>query len=99
MATYNQWTKKLFLEKFWIGAHLEDEKGKTSKFVDSGSYKRNEREGIKQSGMGRQRRMEKIHRIKMLGTERCANITNLYIDRLLLLLLLYNNCHTMKNTI
>ena len=31
--------------------------------------------------MGRQRRMEKEYKIKTLGTERCANIETLYINK------------------
>ena len=34
-------------------------KGKTSKFVDTGSYNWNEREGNRRLGMGRQRKVEK----------------------------------------
>ena len=59
------WTKKDSLEEFWNGTHLEDEKGKTSKFVDAGGYNWNERAGNFRLGMGRQRGMEKEN----LGTE------------------------------
>ena len=56
-------------------------KRKTSKFVDAGNYNTNEGEGYQQLKMGRQRRMEKNSKIKTLGTERCANIETLYINK------------------
>ena len=49
----------------------------TSKFIDSGGYNRNEREGKWQLKMGRQRRAEK-EKYFTLGTERRENIKNLY---------------------
>ena len=64
----------LHLEKCW-----KKKKRKTSKFVDAGINNRNEREGTSQHGMGQQRRMEKKN--KTLGTERCANIYTLYINK------------------
>ena len=52
----------------------------TSKFVDAGSNNRNEIDGNYQHGMDCQRRMEKKN--KTLGTERCANIDTLYINKM-----------------
>ena len=42
-------------------------KGKTSKFVDSGGYNRNEREGNWRLGISRERRMEKENKFT-IGT-------------------------------
>ena len=54
---------------------------KTPKFVNAGSYNRNEREGNLQHGMGRQRRMEKKNKIRILGREPRENIKTLYINK------------------
>ena len=53
---------------------------KTSKFLDAGGYNRDDREGNWRLGMGRQRRLEKGNK-STLGTERCENIKNLYINK------------------
>ena len=57
MATCKGWAKKGSLEEFRI-VHLEDEEGKTSKFVDAVGNNGNERAGNWRLGMGRQRGME-----------------------------------------
>ena len=61
-------------------------KGKTSEFLDAGGYNRNEREreGNWRIGMGQQRRVEKENKFT-LGTERCENIKNLYINKKMLI--------------
>jgi hypothetical protein len=48
----------------------------TLKFVDSGSYNRNEREGNYHD----KRRMERKNNIKTLGTGICAGLKTLYIN-------------------
>ena len=56
-------------------------KGKASKLVDAGGYNRNERAGNWRLGMGRQGGVEKKNKFT-LGTERCENIKNLYINKI-----------------
>ena len=48
--------------------------------------------------MGRQRRLEKENKFT-LGTERCENIKNLYINRKKLKLLNINHCQDYRTTI
>jgi hypothetical protein len=68
-----EWTKKVSLEEFWNCVHLEDE----------------EREDLEIRGctrnwlleMGRQRGAKKKNKF-ILGTERCYNIKNLYINKI-----------------
>jgi hypothetical protein len=55
-------------------------KRKTSKFVDVGSFNRNERAGYWELGMNRQRKVEEENKFT-LGTERSGNIKNLYINK------------------
>ena len=55
-------------------------KGKISKVVDAGGYNRNESEGNWRLGVDRQGRVEKENKFT-LGTNRCENIKNLYINK------------------
>ena len=68
-----EWTKKGSLEEFWNGAHLEDKKEKTSKYMDAVVYYRKEREGNWWLEMGRQIGVEKKNKF-IFGTERCENM-------------------------
>ena len=58
-------------------------KAKTSKFVDTGGYNRNEIQGNWRLGMGRERKVEKENKFT-LCTERCENINNLYINKIII---------------
>ena len=59
---------------------MKMKKGKTSKFVNAGGYYGNERAGDWRLGMGRQRGVEKENKFT-LGTERCENIKNMYVNK------------------
>ena len=54
--------------------------------MDAGGYNKNEREGNSQLGMGRQRRVEKENKFT-LDTERCENMKNLSISKIIIIIL------------
>ena len=78
MTKSKGWTKKGSVKVFWNGA-WKTKKGKNLKFVDAGGY-RNEREVNWRFGIGRQRRGEKESKFA-IGTGKCGNIKNLYINK------------------
>ena len=84
MATCKEWTRKGPWKKFGMVSTWKPKKGKASKFVDAGGYNRNEREREREreelaTSMCLQRGAEKKNKFT-LGTERCENIKNLYIN-------------------
>ena len=74
MAMCKEWRMKGSLGKFWNVAHLEDEETKDLKIRGCWRLQQNVGEGNWRLGG-----VEKEN--QTLGTERCENIKNLYINK------------------